>query len=179
MKRSLLIVAGIFQLFFSALAAFGADTPNVFVSQAGRFSVAAPVEFAEQSQSVETQVGTIEIHMFVGALGDTAFVVSYCDYPEEVVKANDPKKMLDGSRDGCVANVNGKLALETLLSLEGNPGRELVIDITADDGGQGTVKSRLFLVSSRLYQLIVVAPKGKVPASVMDDFLQSLKLLAE
>jgi len=102
--------------------------------------------------------------------------VGYSDYPEEMVKESDPEKILDGSRDGAVRNANGKLVLENKISLDGNPGRELVIDAKGKGGQDATMKARVFLVKNRLYQVMVVAPKGQVSGAEIDDFLKSFKL---
>ncbi len=166
-------------LMFAALltACNSSRAPQEFKSEAGAFSVTTPVGLRAATQSVDTQAGKLEIHTFFGQQGATGYMVGYVDYPQEVVQQGDPAKILDGSRDGAVSNVNGKLVIETKVTLDGHPGRELVIDAKARNGEDGTVRARVFLVNNRLYQVMIVAPKGRVSSSAMNDFLQSFKLL--
>ena len=100
----------------------------------------------KQIKSVEMKVwGKIDFHVFSGQQGHAAYSVSYSDYPEAFGKKGDPEKMLDGGRSGAVSSVNGKLICETKITFEGNPGRELLIDIMSKNGQEGTVKVRFFI----------------------------------
>jgi chemotaxis signal transduction protein len=47
--------------------------------------------------------------MFTTADRRAEYVVGYVDYPQEMMQYTDTEKMLEGSRDGAVANVNGEL----------------------------------------------------------------------
>jgi len=152
--------------------------PKEFKSEAGRFSVMSPRVLKETTQSIDTPAaGKITFYVFLGEQGNEEFAVSYGDYPETIIKKIDPQIILDGARNGMVRNINGKLISETKIALEGNPGRELLIDVLAGGGREITFKARLFLVKNRLYQIMWVAPKGKASVVEMDAFLQSLKLL--
>lgn len=158
----------------------GKAAPPVFTSPAGRFTIAAPADFVETQQTLESPSGTILFYIYTAQQGDAAFMASYCDYPEEIVGAwPDPQKGLDAVRDGALANINGRLVLENVVSLAGHPGREIVADAVLEDGSSITVKARFFMVGNRLYQVMVLAPKGEVAGSVMDSYLQSLTLLSE
>ncbi len=150
-----------------------------FKSEAGRFAVMAPLTLQEEAQELETQAGKIHLHVFSGQRDDIGYFVSYCDYPPEIVQRGDPEKMLDGSRDGAVSNANGKLLSETKITLEGHPGRELVMEARDESGRGGTIKGRLFMVKNRLYQVMVVAPRGQAGGQATDTFLQSFKLLGQ
>lgn len=150
--------------------------PKEFTSKAGGFSVAVPVTLTEAVETIDARSGKIDFHMFKGSQGNTFYIVAYADYPPNLIQQSDPEKILDGSRDGAVGNINGKLVIETRISLDGNPGRELVIDAKAEKGRDVTVKARVFLVKYRLYEALVTAPKGEVSGAEMDDFLRSFKL---
>ena len=149
--------------------------PEMYRSESGGFSVMIPGKPDESTQALDTPRGKIDLHLFTVQKGNRAYIVSYSDYPEEMVKQNSPQKSLDGSRDGEVRNM-GKLILEKNLSLDGHPGRELVIEGKTSDGHEATSKTRIFLVGNRLYQVIFAAPRGEVSSSEMDDFLESFKL---
>lgn len=173
MKRYIIMPASILLVIFTTSCA---RKPQEFRSEAGRFSIMIPATPEESTQTMNTQAGKIDLHMFTAEKGDVGYIVGYSDYPEDVVKQSDPENMLDGSRNGAVSNVNGKLVLESKVSLDGNPGREIVIDAKTGAGQDATVKARIYLVGSRLYQVMVIGPKGQISSADMDEFLQSFKL---
>lgn len=161
------------------VAACNTATPPTleeFSSENGGFAISTPLTLEESVQSVDTAVGPIEIHTFTGENRNAAYVVAYSDYPAEMVSQVDPTMLLDGSRDGAVQNVNGTLVSEETLDLNGNPGRSLVIDATTDTGEDATVNARLYLVENRLYQVLVVVPKGKEEGVDIAGFLNSFSL---
>jgi len=151
--------------------------PKEFKSEAGRFAVLTSAPLREESKTLETEAGKTELHLFTGQLNDLALVIGYSDYPPEAAPPGYAEKMLDGARKGLVGNTKGRLVSETNISLSGYPGRELVIEVWNEDRPPATFKGRLFMVKNRLYQVMVVAPRGKAGDQVIDDFLQSFKLL--
>jgi hypothetical protein len=157
-------------------------TPEVaqeFKSQEGGFSIMTPYALKETTQTVDTQIGKIEVHFFSADQSGESFVVVYSDYPSEVVKASDPEKMLDGSRDGAIGNVKGELVSETHISLNEYPGRDLTIRAQDENGQDLFMRGRIFLVENRLYQIMVIVTKGNESNSEINDFLQSFKLLSK
>ena len=153
--------------------------PKEFRSTEGRFSVVAPISFKEETQTLDTTVGKIEMHMFIAEGKDIAYAVAYSDYPEEMIRQSNPDQVLNGARDGMVSNVNGKLVLETKITLGKYPGREVVVDLKLDNDIDGTVKSRMYLVENRMYQTQVITTKGAVSMQTISDFLDSFQLIGE
>ena len=174
MKRTALAV----MLLFSALQLLTAAPAKVkeFTSKEGGFSVMTPVDFEEASQDVETAVGTIKVVMFGGQIGDAMFQIGYNDYPKGAVTADNTAALLDGAVQGMVTNIGATLVSQKGVTLKGYPGKELVATVKIDDMDAG-LKARIFIVGSRLYQIIVVAVAGAVTPETVDAFLQSLKLL--
>ena len=156
-----------------------ASRPKEFRSAAGKFSVEAPIPLKEQVQPIDTPAGKIDAHIFMAESKTIAYVVAYADYPEQVVSQSNPELVLNGARDGMVGNVNGKLVLETRITINNYPGREVVVDVKMPDGKDGTVKARLYLVKNRLYQVEVVTTKGEVAITTINSFLDSFKLIGE
>ncbi|MGF1458645.1 MAG: hypothetical protein ACFBSG_06410 [Leptolyngbyaceae cyanobacterium] len=154
----------------------GQPTPETFSSETGQFSIATPEPFEETQQSVQTPVGPVEIHTFTAETGDSAYVVAYSDYPEEIVDQTDPQVLLNSSRDGAVGNLGGTLISESELELEGHPGRALVIRADAEQGETATISSHIYLVDNRLYQVLVVAPENSPEAGTSAAFLDSFDL---
>ncbi|MBE7385347.1 MAG: hypothetical protein F6J95_028600 [Leptolyngbya sp. SIO1E4] len=147
-----------------------------FASEAGQFSIAAPSPMEETQQSVPTPVGPIDIYTFTAEEENSAYVVAYSDYPAEVVEQSDPESLLDSSRDGALGNLNGTLLSEDPIDIDGNPGRSLVIDAITETGEAATINSRIYLVNNRLYQILVVMPKGQEATADAATFLESFTL---
>jgi hypothetical protein len=145
-----------------------------FSSHEGAFSTLMPGTPTEKTQKVNTQAGTIDIHGFTLEQKSFTYMVSYNEYPDAIVQAASADKILDAARDGGVSNVQGKLLSELIISLDKYPGREIRIE-AAD--GKHTVKTRIYLVKNRLYQVLVVTPKEGSFSNDVTKFLDSFKLL--
>ncbi len=163
-------------LFLVAACNTAPPTLEEFASEDGSFTVQTPITLDKDSQSVDTAVGPIEIHTFTAEDRNAAYVVAYSDYPAEMVAQTDPETLLSGSRDGAVQNVGGTLVSEDTIDLNGNPGRDLVIDAKTDTGEEATVNARLYLFENRLYQILVVVPKGEEDGVDVDGFLDSFNV---
>ncbi len=151
---------------------------QTFSSSAGGFSVSIPGTFQESTQSVSTQLGAIDLHIFMLGQANSAYMLSYADYPENFVKQSDVNTMLDGARDGALKNVNATLGGTKAISLDGSPGREFTASVPDSKSvpGGGSVQARIYLVKSRLYQLLVLTAKGNETEVDADKFLASFKL---
>lgn len=136
-----------------------------------------PYTLKETTQTLNTQAGKIDIHIFASEQGGQSLMVLYSDYPANLVKASDPEKIYDGGRDGAVANVKGQLVSESRIWLYGSPGREILIKTKASNGQDATVRDRIYLVGNRLYQVMAVVPSEKENSSEITSFLDSFKLL--
>jgi hypothetical protein len=156
----------------------GCGAPQEFKSEAGRFSIVAPVELKEQIMPVDFPFGKIEFHMFMGRAPDAEYLVSYGDFPNTQLLA-DSERVIDSRRDDEIRTLKGKLGCETRIAVDGNPGREISFDGTDPSGTLVSAKTRLFLVRNRLYQIYVGAGRGNLPTDSADAFLQSFKLLKE
>jgi hypothetical protein len=144
-----------------------------FKSEAGGFSVMVPVVLTEAISQVEDEQ-KVDMHQLRGQRGKTTYYVTYADHPE--ILRSESKGMLDYFCNGTVAAMKGgRLVMQTSISLDGNPGRELVIEVKGPDGQDATIKARIFKVKTRLYTAMVLAAEGRKRLG-MDDFLRSLKL---
>ena len=143
-----------------------------FNSAAGKFSCEFPGSPKEQSQSVSgTQMKMFSVEERTGA-----YMVAYADMP---IPANETpaeiQARLDGSRDGMVQNMKGTFKSESKIELNGkHPGREVQADLPKENAG---VRARVYLVGTRLYQIMVVGKKGFTDSAEATRFLNSLKLM--
>jgi hypothetical protein len=127
-------------------------------------------------QDVPTAVGVVQLHTFTVDKGDSVYLVGYGDYPESLVRNADVSAMLDGARDGALANSGGTLIAEQQIQLQGYPGRELWIEATVE-GEKGLARARMYLVGARLYQVLVGGSNAHFSESAAETFLNSFLLV--
>ena len=156
------------------LGAAQPETPEgwtAYTTAEGAFTVVLPGKWSERKQQVKTATGQLSVKMVVATgRNDSAFVVSYTDYPEPEIKKGPVQKRLDHARDGAVVSAGGKLRSEKAIELKGHPGRDLVID----KDGATIARMRIVLVKQRLYQVMVL---GDAPAKDAGIFLASFALI--
>lgn len=146
-----------------------------YKSTEGRFSVLMPSVPEERKQTVNTPVGPIDQHVAILSPDkNTAYLASYADYPESATQGVKPDQILDGSRDGSVANIQGKLLSELIITLGDYPGREIRVAFPDDIH---TMRMRIYIVGSRLYQVGVLTTKENVSNNSVTKFLDSFKLV--
>jgi hypothetical protein len=150
-----------------------------FRSDAGRFSVIAPVVLKETTMTFDSGLGKIEYHTFRAERRNVQWTVTYADLPELLVQGNGHENIFDGSRDSIVDDFHGKVVHETKIMLDGNPGREVEAEATGQFAQDLRVKCRIFCIKNRLYHVMMIAPKEHVTVSKMDEFLNSFKLLSQ
>jgi hypothetical protein len=144
-----------------------------FAPKGAGYSIQMPGEPKEQKHSVKTPVGTIDIIMYaVEPDPNASFVLAYSDYPDAALKGATDDQRLDGARDGAAGNVKGKILSEKKITLGKYPGREVVIEIPT----KGQLRSRMYMVDHRLYQVMVGGTKELTTSKDADKFLGSFKL---
>lgn len=160
-------------VFLLALIGCQQVTWEKFSSSEGAFSILMPGTPTQQVRTAKTSSGSIDAYMFLVEYRDVAYMVAYSDYPNPMIQESTPKLILDGARDGAVANVQGKLVRESIISLDKHQGRELQIE---SPGGKVTVTARIFLVDRRLYQVMVLMHKDKASSEDVNKFLDSFRI---
>jgi hypothetical protein len=175
MKRFL--VVSLFTLFLSSLALgqthapSGAQPPAGWInysSTAGRFSVHLPGQPKAQEQPVDTAAGKLTNHVLMVQKGSAAFAISYADYPQDVA---NPQEVLDNVRQGAINGIKGTLISGKNIMHKGYPGREFRATVQG-----GVYTSRIFLVHSRLYQMVVAVPTAQSNTADVNRFLTSFDL---
>jgi len=129
-----------------------------------------PIE-RKQPQSGEVK----SISYSVEREGEAAYLVTYSDFPSELILRTDPNQLFDSGRDEALKRAKGTLVSERSVNLNGFPGRDLKIEAP-----QGLViYNRIYLVNQRMYQIIVVSPeaKAKFLTKSIEGYLSSFKLL--
>jgi hypothetical protein len=98
------------------------------------------------------------------------FAVTVADYPPAFAEV-PAEKLLDGVRDG-LKGKDGKVKAEEERTLgpEKHPGRAVRIE-----AGKNTVRARLFLVGTRLYQVTVAGATKTFPEKASDEFFAAFE----
>jgi len=149
------------------------DEPEVFTSKEWKFKAKFPSKPKESSQ----KVAGVALTAYAVEGKDGAYVVGVADLP---IPAGETDKMiqdrLDGARDGAVKNVGGKLQDSKAITLDKKyPGRE--VSATIAQPKEGILRARVYLVGSRLYQVLVIGTKEHATSKEADAFLESFKVI--
>jgi hypothetical protein len=101
-----------------------------------------------------------------------SFTLGYNDWPEAWISSRPTDWFLDSGRDGMIKTLGGTLARETSITLDGNPGREVIGEIP----GLGTIWGRMFMVGRRYYQVSVIYTPGKADYGLIGRYFDSFKI---
>ena len=143
-----------------------------FKSEAGRFSILMPAKPNYATQTFENGQGRFEHHVFIATVGLLACFVDYADMPEPLSDAKNSDALFDVARDEFLKGAQAKLDLETNISLDGHPGREVRMRVYG-----GTVRLRIFLIDGRLFQISITLAGNKATSEeeTIEKFFKSFK----
>jgi hypothetical protein len=151
-----------------------AGEPSQLVDTA-EFSVKLPAGAERSEQSLETAAGEVKLVSWTDGGGRFAVNLTYADYPKSFADLS-PDLLLDGARDGALANVKAAKTKEEKISIEAGgkkyPGR--LVQGSKPEGVALTVT--LYMVGSRLYQLIAVYPADEKPLPAYQEMVSSFAL---
>jgi hypothetical protein len=124
----------------------------------------------------QTAVG-IRLKIFATEARNGAYMIGVADMP---IPANESdaqiQTRLDGARDGAIQNVGGVLATSDRITLDGKyPGREFTANVTKP--ANGVIRARVYLVGTRMYQVMVVGTNSYAHSTEANTFMSSFKLL--
>lgn len=134
------------------------------------FHVQLPAEPKKSEQEVKTPEGKVTLRQWTCPATGGAYLVFASDYPEAPADAGAVEARLDRERDDIVHSSGGTLRTETRITLDGVPGRELVVDMP---GEVGSFRVRMFLKGARLHVVGAVTAKTKETAPDVERFLGS------
>jgi hypothetical protein len=152
---------------------------QTFSSPDASFIIEFPAKPLEQRYSIDSPAGKLEVHSYK-YVGSASYFISYTDYSFAIDGADVANAALEHARDGGVRQVNGRLVKESVISIQGHPGRLLVVD-SPNGGPQGSmISNKVYLVGRRLYSMQVAIPKDTHESQSLDaagkKFLDSFKL---
>ena len=148
------------------------DAASVVQSTEGGFAVSIPGPVSEERRSQTTEVGEVTLHTFIAVRpeADTAYYVSYTDFPAAAVAQADPRDVVARASHGALEALGATGLASRPLMMDGFPGWEV-----EGVSGPRHLRGRFFLVGPRLYQQLLLHPDGKPPHDA-DRFFESFKL---
>jgi hypothetical protein len=148
--------------------------PVDFASKTGKFSVTLPEKPAEKTSKVPTDLGKLELHIFIVDQKDRAFLVTYSDYPPKTVGDN-AEKLLAGVIEGNAKSLKGKVLSDEKITIgKGKyPGREVRIEMPDK---KGLYRARIYIVGDRLYQVVALGPDEFAKSKAVDDYMKSFTI---
>ncbi len=75
-----------------------------------------------------------------------------------------------------VRNHNGAIRTTKSITVDGNPGREIVADLPVVGGGSAVLRAKIILVDKRVYQVISLAFEKQADRAEIATFLDSFEL---
>lgn len=147
----------------------------------GRFKINSPGNFDEKIDSVETEIGQLVYHTFffqdnVERTDNDVFMVSYCDYPQEIIFADSTGlavEFFQSTMESAAESVGGEILYSADINLEDNPGKFWRIDYL---DGAGTIKTKAYLVKNRYYAVQVITFNNKKENTSSDRFFDSFSI---
>ena len=147
-----------------------------FTSPEGRFSLLVPHEPKLEVVTDPTNA-KLTHNRFSEFEQSYAFVIEYFDN----VITGDPEKYLDQARDGIMSAINGTLVRENKISLDGYPGRELELSLTAKSGTVVSGRTRIYAGGSNFYSMSYVWRKDMdepLASKIGEKYFSSIKFVS-
>jgi len=129
-----------------------------FMPPGGGFSARLPGAVEETQERLSSPAGAIVMHLAQARWKGAQYMVVYADYPQSFLESRTADEILNHARDGALQNSKGRALRETPITLAGNSGRDLVVEVKTE---KVLMKSRVFLVGHRLVELIVALPEDQ------------------
>jgi len=149
-----------------------------FYSEDGNFAVSFPGMPEEETESINTQVGTISRQTFVVESdgGHSTYLVMCINYPSGAIEAADYDQILNSIRDDLMATYRGKVNQEELVQMDNYPGREFDFKGKWENNLVfGNVMT--FLIEQRLYLLMALGVEEEVEWENVERFFVSFENL--
>ena len=176
-----LLIAGAIGLFVLGVAA--CETPDKFTwhlyqPESKSFSVLVPFEPQHEHQSSQVGDATVESDVYVVELPDGGFfTVVESTLPRNIDDKGGAGEILESSCARLVESASGTELGRKEITLGPHKGRE--VEATVPDSevpGGGSLRARVYLARPRLFEVIVIVPRGDVQSSSVTKFLDSFKV---
>jgi hypothetical protein len=151
-------------LFLALFSSAFAQTPQWirFAPPGSGFVVMLPAQPKEQTETKDD----FTLHLYSVAAGKTIFLVGYGDYAPSVKL--DPQTELEANRDNFNKSLKATLLHSANFNMDGRVGLEFTSETS-----QADLKSRVFLIRNRVFQLATMVRKGSDESHNVDKFFDS------
>jgi len=141
---------------------------TTFNSELGRFSILMPTTPTESISKTDSEHGPYTSYTYI-AKGQSVYAIGWVDY-DPTFNFNRIGE-LEANRDNLIKGLKATLVSTKTLTLDGYQ----AIEFTAETSEQ-SLKSRVYLVGRRPYQLLTVTRKGVDDSNNTDRFFASFKI---
>jgi hypothetical protein len=141
---------------------------TTFNSEVGRFSILMPTTPTESIKNTESEHGPYTSYTYI-AKGQSVYAIGWVDYDPNFNFNRTAE--LEANRDTLIKGLNGTLVSTKTATLDGYQ----ALEFTAETADQN-LKSRVYMVGRRPYQLLTITRKGLDDSSNTDHFFASFKL---
>lgn len=139
--------------------------------QTENFEVVLPAKPDYRTQSVNTGVATLNLHLYILEQGPTYYIISHSYYPPSI-DLSDPEKFFRGVISGMISNYQGTLLHEQTLNKDKGLGKKVRIELPDGD----LVEVDYYLMDRTLYQILVKASPQEIQFPEVQNCLSSFKL---
>jgi hypothetical protein len=156
------------------------QTGNTFTSKEGRFSATPPTGFSDfkfSSRVNPTDAGDITINQYLQNLDRGTCLMSYYDFPESLFQRKTIQKMLTDGRDQAVKNMNATVKKEDSITVDGNSGLSLVVEIPKD-GKMIYARVDFIIAKPRVYNYLYLSyDQAEINKTDVKNFFKSFHVL--
>ena len=136
-----------------------------FAPEGGKFSILFPTQPVEAISKKTAYT----LHSFTITANRATYVAAYSDYEEIKLK---PAEFLVANRDRFNKGLQATMISSKEITVDGNTGLEFVSENPA-----ANIKSQLFLIENRLFQIATVVLRDTDQKEWVDKFFASLKFV--
>ncbi|HWS98909.1 MAG TPA: hypothetical protein VN256_01460 [Pyrinomonadaceae bacterium] len=138
------------------------------------FTISMPGTPSHDDDTVASAAGPLPIHLYTLSEGYEGFIAGYTEYPDFIFSSAKPDDLMDSAANGAISNIQGEITSQRSITLDGNPGREIV-GTSPSKNIAFTV--RIYLVKPRMYMILYTQyGKDKAVSVSGERFLDSLTL---
>jgi len=168
------------QLIFFILG-FPTQTTEFFVDETAKFKIRAPGVFSEKYESIDTDIGNMEVLTYYHQPEEEAknylYLINYIEYPAGSIH-HDSLAIVDElfkkSKEEFEISISGKSIYESELDDEEYP---TYLFRSVYNEGFNIVKSKMIVFEHRFYFIQVFTTKPNSLNKEMDQFLDSFTIL--
>ncbi len=144
-----------------------------FTSAEWQFSATLPGPPEEEVNSIDTLYGELPIHSFGVSYGVARCIVAVSEYSPEMMEDCPLQDRFDSAAEESATMLGGSLVRYDPIEQHGHSGREKLVEVD----GQGTIRTRMFAVGRRGYQISITSPPGDAVSPKAEEFfLGSLRI---